>query len=210
MAIKNKKIFPEVNQKLINPEFAENKIWIETQVSKGKTWDLNRIYSTETSKEKSKPKKNKPVNKKTELKNSNKIEPEAENDPIIIDPHRKKLRELSYKKDLEALKKTQYENQIKLIEINKKQGNLIPVDAVKSVFIFAIETIRTTYIQELDSLASKFSVRWGANDALYKELQKDLNDAVNDIMKEAKKSLKDGVSSVIEEYQEVRGRGEKK
>jgi len=99
---------------------------------------------------------------------------------------------------------------LKEVKIKKIEGALIPFDAVKSVFMYAVETFRSTYMQEVDALTNIYIKILGGDQVQYAELQKDLQEKINAIQKQVKSDLMQGIDSIQKEYSEVRSRGERK
>ena len=87
---------------------------------------------------------------------------------------------------------------------------MIPFDAVKTVFLYTVETFRTTYLQEVKGLASIFVNRLGAEHHHYIEIQKDLAQKIETIQKETVENMLAGLNGIVAEFKEVRGRGERK
>ena len=103
-------------------------------------------------------------------------------------------------------------SQIRLNQIkeDKYRGDLMPTDAVIGLFNFAFETVRATYLQEVRSIAEIYRQKMEISHIDFIEIQKDLTIAVNSISKIFKSELANGVDTIINEYKEVRGRGEVK
>lgn len=200
MAIKNGQIITNDIDKLIDIELPENKSWIDKQIAKGKTWDLNRISVQAQNVVRA-------VDTEPQSKNIQQIEKRK---PAVVDEYHEKLRDLEYRRKLADLEKTNNANKKEEIQIKKLQGELIPYDAVKSVFIYSVETARTTLIQGIDALANIFVERLGADNEHFKELQKEIMQQVNEIIVEYKNNLIEGVDDIVVEYKEVRGRGERR
>lgn len=194
MAVQNNSINIVDGKKLIDIDDPINRAWIDKQISKGRTWDLNRIYSKE-------PATAQPVNK------SNKSTKPAK---PVVDEYQKQLRDLELKKKLEELRRTENTNRMEEIKIRKLQGTLLPIDAVKTVFLFTIENIRSTYLQDVNGLASIFVERLGGEEKHFKELQRTLVEKINDSTKEARDNTIKGLAGIVDEYKETRGRGERK
>ena len=96
------------------------------------------------------------------------------------------------------------------LKIEKMQGLLIPTDAVRTMNIFVVETIRTTFIQELDSIANIYCQILGATKDQFIEIRRNMAERVQVIMEDAKENLSTGTNGIVEDYREVRGRGESK
>ena len=86
----------------------------------------------------------------------------------------------------------------------------MPTDSVKTLFNFAAEAVRGSYLQEVRSIAEVFRQTAGLNHNEFIEMQKKLTQAVNNITNVFKKTLIEGVDDVVNEYKEVRSRGEAK
>lgn len=172
-----------------------NKLWLDEQKEKGKDIDYNRLYDKPTKKS---PIIKEPKEVKKEVKKETK-------DPKIVtsDVDLKKYEQAKLKYDLE-LEKLEAEIKLKNIEIEKKEGRLVPVDAVESIFIFALTEMHKLYTREVENLASIYNKKDKIN-----EIRKALLESLSEIGNEAKEILKAGLIGIVEEYQEVRGRGEK-
>lgn len=201
MAIKNGKLIPDSEKKLINIKLPQNKIWIDNQIAKGKIFDLNRAFDKNI-----KTNKKSSIKKNTQIKQKTKLTIEETEADIYIS----KVQNLEYEKKLEDLRLKKIETRQRQLQVEKLEGTLIPVDAVKSVFLFAVEEFRNAYLQKVNQMASIYVERLGGTETDYKELQKELTQEINDSLRDTKSSLIKGVSNIIQDYQEVRSRGERK
>jgi len=182
------------DKNLIDIENPVNKLWIEFYCEKNnKTFDINRVFN---------PAKKE---KKTE-KNDKEIELE---DNIII---KKSVNGQGIQLEKTKLEIKRLKNQDKLdqLKIQKMKGVLIPFTAASDVFMFAIESYRTTFLQGVKSISNVFAQRLGANHSQFVEIQEKLSESVKFITEEAKANIITGLENVVKEYQEVRSRGEKK
>lgn len=194
MAIKNNKLIRE--NKKINIEAPVNKIWIESQINLGKSFDLNKIY-----------KPNNIIDKKEVVQTEPETEEEKDQPKKVITAD--DIRKLELQIKAANLKKTKKET-IKLeLQIKKIEGQLIPYDAIKDVFLYSAETFRTTYLQEVEGLATKFMAQLGGDHKHFVELQKELTEKIDDIQKTVKENLLQGLKGIVAEYREVKGRGER-
>ena len=193
MALKNGIIEKEETEKAINIEKPVNKLWINNQIVRGKVLDLNNIYA--------KPKPPKP---KQQTSNESK--------EITLSKKITGIKDESYieKKKALELKKLRQAVKLDALKIQKIEGHLIPYDAVKTVFLFAVETFRSTYLQEVDALSNVFIKRLGGTHDNFIELQKELQEKINEIQATVKGDLLQGLKGIQAEYKEVRGRGERK
>jgi hypothetical protein len=209
MAVNRKKLIPEPDGK-INIEHPVNKNWIDKYLlEKGRTFDLNRIYDKGEIKPPSEPTKKKPKKKKPKKekvkKESSSVTDASANGSTDDDVLTLAAREQELKVD-----KLEAEVKLKNLEVEKKEGLLIPTDAVKSVMIFIIETFRSTFIQDMNNIANIYTQMLGANQQQFVEVRKRIAECVKDITEQAKENAITGVEGIVEEYSETRGRGERK
>lgn len=218
MAIKNGTLIKNKNEKTINIDATINKLWIEHQIIKGRTFDINRIYIKKPiikdislkkeviQKTKTKTKTESKIKNK---KKSNTVEElkilEEDGEGILV-----RIRKVELKQKEATLKKTGKDILLAELKIQKQQGQLIPFDAAKSVFLYAIESMRNIYLQETRGVANIFVQITGADHNKFIQLQKDLSEKIEDIQKSVKDELIINLDKIVEEYKEVRGRGESK
>ena len=184
--------------KTIDIDDPVNKAWIENQKQRGKTFDLNRIITKQT-----------PQQHEADDTQDNEII-----DDILHSDDDEKSKEVLKKLLLRERKlkvqKLEKENRLRQLEIDKKSGDLIPVDAVTSVFLYSVETFKNKYLQEAKSISTLMvKMMDGTHDDLI-ETQKQMTEIINENYREVKSQLIDGIDGIIEEYKEVRSRGEKK
>jgi len=194
MAIQNGKLIPNEKEKRIDIEMSFNKLWIESQMRSGKSFDLNRIFTKEIVK--------KEEDKEESLKSSYIKET---TDTTNFD----ELRNVEFKQKVATLKKTVKSIKLDDLKIKKLEGALIPFDAVEMVFIYSSELFRNTYLQEIDGLANIYIERLGGTHNQFIELKKELTDKVNEIHALVKENLLNGLDGIVDEYKEIRSRGER-
>lgn len=125
-----------------------------------------------------------------------------------------------YKSD----QKGSLETQLKLIEIEKKKretrllelkeqktlGILIPTELVKLIFAQHTKSILTSFDNSIDRVLTKISkvkkLTSGERSKFRGELKSELNTAVDRSIRESKRNIK----KMVQDYTEVRGRGEQK
>lgn len=197
MAVKRGKLSVGTG-KTIDTDDPVNKSWINNQIEKGKTFDLNRIITKQ----------------KTQPQEVDDTEDDTIIDDILHsddDPKSKEaLRKLLLRERKLKVQKLEKENRLKQIEIDKKSGDLIPVYAVRNVFLYSVETFKNKYLQEAKSISTLMvKMMDGTHDDLIR-IQKQMTEIINENYSEVKSQLIDGVDGIVEEYKEVRSRGEKK
>ena len=193
MAVKRGHLIADEN-KLIDTDSAQNKVWIENLVAKGYEFDLNRINI------KPEPKPTKPVTKpKTTRKKKQDV-----NEITVSD-----VRELEIKKKKAEIKRTESATKLNELRIEKQEGKLIPYSESEFLLTYIVEKIRSTSIQEIDSISNIYKERFDISHLEYIEIKKDLTDIIDGIIKDSVDEMKSGLKRIQEKYQEVREKGEK-
>ena len=194
MAVKNEMLIVDLKNKTISIDLPVNKMWIDNQVLKGKTFDLNKIFN--------KPKPQKPVSpSKTP---TSKKPPPVKNEVSISD-----LQKLEIRKKKAEIKRTESATKLNELRIEKQEGKLIPFDEAEFLLTYIVEKIRNTSIQEIDSISNIYKERFDISHVEYIEIKKDLTDIINGIIKDSVSEMKSGIKGIQEKYQEVRGKGER-
>jgi hypothetical protein len=96
------------------------------------------------------------------------------------------------------------------LRIQKLEGNLIPIQEVETLFIYAIESFQSHYEQEIESILNTMSGNMDISHERYVELRKDIKAMLTNLYNETRRDLLNGVKNLAEQYSEVRGKGEKK
>ena len=201
VAVKRDLLIPCVvdGKKMIDITNPTNKLWLKKQEDLGKYFDLNAIY-----------KKPSEVKRQTNLKpvtHTTKQTPTTEETP---DPEREELRKIQIETKKATLKRIQKAIELDEIKVAKQLGQLIPFDAVKGFFLYTVETFSKSYEQESKTIADLILSRLGATQEEFIEVRKELSKKVVEIKTDTVDQLLDGLDQIVEEYQEVRGRGESK
>jgi len=101
-------------------------------------------------------------------------------------------------------------NILESLKIGKVEGSLLPVDAVQTLFLWAVKDFQKTYEQETDSLASIYIKNLGGDKKDFIEIKKSLMSKLSFIGETYKENLLNGLENAIAEYSEVRSRGERR
>ena len=193
MAVKVGTLIAIEGKKEIDPDNPTNQAWILRQEMKGKKFDINLIYNSN-------------LEKKQEIITEQGKKTEQGKRIISLDD----IRKIELRQKVANLKKTEREVKMNDLKIQKMKGELIPFNAASDVFMFAIESYRTTFLQGVKSISNVFAQRLGANHVQFVEIQQKLSETVKLITEEAKITVQNGLENVVKEYQEVRSRGESK
>ena len=182
------------DQQMIDISEPLNAIFLQNAEATGKTFDINRVTTSE---------KSKLIKPTREV-----VQEEVFEKPIKTKST--KNADLVEKKFKYEVEKLGHETKIKELQKQKLEGSLVPVDAAENLFMFVIETFHNTYKQEIQSLTDIFKNTLDIPHAKYVEIKKDIDSALISIKETAKENVKHGIENLVYEYQEVRGRGEKK
>ena len=183
------------SEKKINIKHPINDAFLQLLASQGKTFDINRVFE-------------KKIKPEPAVKIPTPVKIEIKNESVQPDPD-EKLTWIQEKQN-EELKKLKLHNEIELLKKQKIEGQLVPVDAIQDLFIWAIDTFHKCYAQEVDSLGNVYVQILGADHASFTKITKQLNQTLNKLKQDAKENILAGIDGVVDEYQDVRGRGEKK
>jgi hypothetical protein len=183
---------------VINIDDPLNKFWLSNQIAKGKTFDINRIYQQTT------------IVKKQNIELKHQLKQDDVNTRESYPTTEQGKAGLSERKMLVDLERAEEQLKLDKLKVRKMEGHLIPVDAVQHMNIFIIETIRSRFNQEIESLANIYVGILGATHEQFTEIRKKNAEIVQGIMSQAQDDLKNGTAGAVNEYKEVRGRGESK
>ena len=186
------------DQDMIDISEPLNAIFIQNAEVSGKKFDINRVSNSEKEKVIKKPKE---------------IFYQEVEEMTVEKPKKEKLSknaELVEKKFKLEVEKLGHETKLKELQKMKLEGSLVPVDAAENLFMYVIETFHSTYQQEIQSLTDIFKSTLDIPHKKYVEIKKEIDSALLVIKETAKDNVISGIENLVHEYQEVRGRGEKK
>ena len=104
--------------------------------------------------------------------------------------------------------KRQNEIDLQTIEIQKKRGELVPVEGIRSLLIVHSEAIKTAYIDGSESLLLRISQRKQLTNSESVELRKELAEIVNKAIDESISASKKTLLSVTQDFMRKRGVGQ--
>lgn len=146
------------------------------------------------------PIKQAPEKKQREAKNNTetKTKPETDADDLYAVKLKFEIKKLKNNDRLETLK------------IAKIEGELLPVNSVENIFLWAAENFRKTYEQDVDNMINIFIKRLGGEQKDFIELKKMAMESLSITGNSLKENLLEGLDNAISEYSEVRARGERR
>lgn len=144
-----------------------------------------------------------------------KVAPPAQADPDppeVKGPTREQIihDELSLRQKKAAAEKAERENQLKLLEIQKKMGELMPIEMVEKIMTVNIQSIFRSFETECENIASVYCEILGGDrehlSEMVAQMREHLQKTINDVKDKSAREVK----AVIKDYAEVRGRGQRK
>lgn len=118
--------------------------------------------------------------------------------------------DLFVKKQKLEIKKLENTNKKEALQIAKLEGKLLPVDVVEKIFLWSASDMKKTYEQDVCSLISRLVKNAGGTQDDYISLKKDAMQNISITGETFKENLLTGLENQINEYKEVRGRGERR
>lgn len=112
------------------------------------------------------------------------------------------------KKKAEVLK-IEREAYLKLLDINKKNGEALPTDFVVRMTTVLIREMLANFDKSTIRIADKFCSIVGADRKMLARVNNDLNKEMQKIINEAEKDVKYQINKAIKEYSITRNKGER-
>lgn len=233
MAVKNGTLEWD-DDKTIDLSLPKNQAWLFKMKSKGKTFDLNRIFekpikigrpTVEERKRKEAEIKSNPVD--VVVKEDKPLPPppqpkiiqvQGETSTEIISQKKKTVKVdidsgsddlFTIKQKLE-IKKLENTNRKEELQIAKIEGALLPTDCVEKIFLWAVTDMKKTYEQDIDNIINIFNKILGGSQKHYIEMRKMAMEKLSDTGNIFKENLLNGLENQVREYKQVRGRGERR
>lgn len=104
--------------------------------------------------------------------------------------------------------KRQNEIDLQKIEIQKKRGELVPVEAIRSLLVVHSESIKTAYVDAAEDLLVRISQRKQLTTVETAELRKELAETVNKAIDDAISASKKTLLGVTQDFMRKRGVGQ--
>lgn len=185
----------------IDTDYELNKNYVDEQTN-GTGLDLAKIKSESKS---SPPKKNGP-SKKDKPK-----PPDVDESPSSIEPTREEIlaNSLTLRRKKADLELAERNSELKRLEIQKKMGELMPIELVENILTVNIQTVFRSFEAEAENVASIYCDVLGDRSQL-SEMVGQMREHLQKTISEVKSKAADEVKKAIMEYTEVRSRGEKK
>jgi len=190
--ISRKKLFR--SGKFIDTEFSSNKDYILDQTD-GKGLDFSNISSRTTSK----------LNKSSDFVPIVKSKQVEIKNPAFNEED--SLNRLKKKAELEKIK---YDTQIKKKQLDKMNGELIPVELMQTIFTVNIQHIIKEFHREAERIATIFCESLGGGRDKFTQIREELNKCVQRAVDTSKEEAAIEIKQAINEYVSILERRQKK
>ena len=114
--------------------------------------------------------------------------------------------EIDYRTKLANAEKLERESELKRIQLEKLAGNLLPIDIVESILTINIQNIFNTFSLEMENFASFYITNRELLTTAIENQKHLLERCISKAMEDSELEIR----NAINDYQEVRSRGEKK
>ena len=151
-----------------------------------------------------------------------KVEPKVERFTKVETPAEKKAREKQNEEDAELVDwkkrkekadalKAERQAELAQLQVEKLMGSLMPVDLAEMMLKINIQDIFRTFEIELHNMASIYcDILAGGDRKKLAEIVSKLRLKLNEVIKRVEETAAQEIENAIEEYAEVRSRGERK
>lgn len=201
MARHNKREFSalcSIETKNLSVYISRGKVVLDDNDLIDDTHPTNKDFILRQHNKKGKPKADAPVTKNMELNE---------------DEKREATERISYVKSQRAkveLDLAEKQNRIELqkIEIEKKRGELLPTQDVKTVLTFHSESIKNSFVEGADGIIVLYAQKGGLNADDIAFMRRKLTDLVNKAIDDSIASSKAMLVSIVKEFSTKRGIGQ--
>ena len=100
--------------------------------------------------------------------------------------------------------------ELKKIELEKKAGNLLPIQIIENIVVINIQAIIKNFEIESENIASLMVDRFGGSRKDLAEINQMLREVIGKAVAKAKQDANKEIKTAVEAYQETRGVGEKR
>lgn len=126
--------------------------------------------------------------------------------PTGLTESQKMYAEIDYRTRVATAESKEREAELKRIQLEKMAGNLLPVDLVQTILVINIQSLIKNFESELENMASIYVT----DRELLADTITKLKELLSKIVLKSKEDAMFEIENAINEYQEVRSRGERK
>ena len=122
----------------------------------------------------------------------------------------KELLNLAEEKKKWEIEKLKQSTRKEKLQVEKLSGNLLPIDETSHVLNFVVSNFTGSVRSHVTSFLSLIVKELGGTDEDYKKYMDQFDEGMVEFAENAIEEIASGLDGVVEQYQEVRGRGERK
>lgn len=211
-------VFDSYSIKPIGRANVRNKSTVASKTTKKIAVSENQVNLPEKLPEKSKKEE---IEKPSKIKGSVNIAPTVETkipklttaeklELELARLHNKSLLEIDIAKKQADLNNVQRTAEIKQMQLEKIMGNTLPLDQVMSLMAINYKAIFKSFHSQLKNIASTMVQNLGGSKDDLNSIMVELEQILNHIKETSKENSNDDIERLIEEYSQIRSRGERK
>lgn len=155
-----------------------------------------------------------PETKKTPAKkvfvSSPKLSPEEQFEKDLAKQQRDSLLEIDIAKKRADLMLVERNAEVKKMQLEKIMGNTIPLDLGMSIWAINIKSVYKSLHSQLKNMASTYVEILGGTKDDYNKIMQEMENHLNNAKTFAAENAKRDIDALVEEYSEVRSRGDRK
>jgi len=139
-----------------------------------------------------------------------KLSPEEKIERDLAKRHNQSLLEIDIAKRQADLNNVQRTAEIKQMQLEKIMGNTLPLDQVMSLMAINYKAVFKSFHSQLKNIASTMVQNLGGTKDDLNAIMVELEQVLNHIKETSKENSNDDIDRLIEEYSQIRSRGERK
>jgi len=148
--------------------------------------------------------------KKKQKKQSDKIPEPEETEAPAAAPSGGGSDDLDTREKLAAIRRKEEQTRLDEIKRRKLEGELIPVDAVEKLFAQHFHNFTSSFTQAVDNIVEEMAGKKDFTAKEKAEVRERITEIVNEASRDGVETSKKDIDTIVDEYSEKRGRGEKK
>lgn len=130
--------------------------------------------------------------------------------PTGLTAQQKVYSDLDLRTKIATAEAKERENEIKRMQLEKQAGNLLPVDLCEKIITINIQAVFKSFEGEMENMASIYNEEFGGNRTTLVNIVKKQREVFARAIKKASQDAEYELKNAVDEFQETRGRGEKR
>jgi len=146
----------------------------------------------------------------TEKKVAEKLSPEEKKEKEVERKARESFLQIEIRKKLADVLVVERNAELKQYELEKKAGNTLPLDMIEKVIAVNYKAVFKSIHSQIKNIAMVMVQQLGGSKEDLNSILIEMENLLDTTVKDSKKKAKVDIDKLIEEYSEVRSRGERK